>query len=433
MRLSIRLRTSASTVLHMEIPVNPDGQLFQMIHKEVKNFYFFFLSDYSFFLLGAATSNPAISGAAGAAPKVRIGRRLADLFIQSGKADVSSFRTWINGKQDLREELEALLYSKKWKELVEESIELVAEDFRILTWMEIINLNEKYVDYPDSSFYDIDTSLMWFSKILSFNNINEEAFIRNVSSIMDKKDMKVNSLWLFGSTNGGKSLLCNSIVESARFFANIMEFDERTAFPLNDAPGKRVLLINEPVIADKRIELIKNIMEGQDVAINVKHRKGVSLPRTPLIISSNKELWHYCPCEQQAILNRCVVHKLSTNDDLVNCTKKLHPMIWKSLLQFHSPSDSYEKMLSSLCNHRNWKSNFFPKMVRLTDLFNSKSEIFSEQCDDVHLSAKPSCGLCNLSIELMDVVDPPNDVSDCVSCGSKTVYLFCSQCIHVLN
>jgi len=56
-----------------------------------------------------------------------------------------------------------------------------------------------------------------------------------------------------------------------------MEFDELTQFPLNDAPGKRVILINEPVIADIIIELIKNIMEGQDVAINVKHRKGILL------------------------------------------------------------------------------------------------------------------------------------------------------------
>lgn len=119
--------------------------------------------------------------------------------------------------------------------------------------------------------------------------------------------------------------LCNSIVESARFFSNIMEFDERTAFPLNDAPGKRIILINEPVIADKRIELIKNVMEGQDTAINVKHKKGITLPRTPLIISSNKELWHYCPCEQQAILNRCIVYKLSTFDELVNCTKNCIP------------------------------------------------------------------------------------------------------------
>jgi len=101
--------------------------------------------------------------------------------------------------------------------------------------------------------------------------------------------MKTNSVWLFGATNAGKSLLCNSIVESARFYANIMEFDERVEFHLNDAPGKRVILINEPVIADKRIGLMKNVMEGQDVAINLKHKKGITLPRTPLIISSKKK------------------------------------------------------------------------------------------------------------------------------------------------
>ena len=47
-----------------------------------------------------------------------------------------------------------------------------------------------------------------------------------------------------------------------------MEFEERTSFPLNDAPGKRVISIN------KRIELIRNIMVGQETAINVEHKKG---------------------------------------------------------------------------------------------------------------------------------------------------------------
>ena len=68
-------------------------------------------------LTGAISSSEAITGAAGAAPKIRIGGRLADLFIQSGKADVSQFRSWITGKQDLRQEFKALLYRKKWKDL----------------------------------------------------------------------------------------------------------------------------------------------------------------------------------------------------------------------------------------------------------------------------------------------------------------------------
>ena len=43
--------------------------------------------------------------------------------------------------------------------------------------------------------------------------------------------MKINTLWFYGPSNAGKSLIANSIVESARFFCNIMDFDERTSFP----------------------------------------------------------------------------------------------------------------------------------------------------------------------------------------------------------
>lgn len=381
----------------------------------------------------AAITNPGITGAAGGTKKVRIGRRLADLFIQSGQADVSTFRQWLSSKEALREELESLLFSKNWKELVDEAIELVSEDFRMLSWTEIMNLNEQYVTYSESLYYDIDTSLVWLRKILAFNGIEEATFIKSVNSVMNKTDMKINSIWLFGATNAGKSLICNSIVESARFYANIMEFDERTQFPLNDAPGKRVLLINEPVIADKRIELMKNIMEGQDISINVKHKKGITLPRTPLIIASNKDLWHYCPSEQQAILNRCFTFKCNTMFELINCKKKLHPLIWNILLTNSNPTDHYFHILTAICSHRNWKSCFFEKEPRIEELFNSNINVLSESCDSVHLSVKPSCSLCQLSEKFSNLVDPPNDVTDCVSCGSKTVYLLCSTCIDIIN
>ena len=299
--------------------------------------------------------------------------------------------------------------------------------------MEIMNLNDKYVVYPDAFYYDVDTSIIWFRRILTHNKIDETAFIKCVENVMNKSEMKLNSVWLCGATNAGKSLLCNSIVESARFFSNIMEFDERTAFPLNDAPGKRVLLINEPVIADKRIELIKNIMEGQDVAINVKHKKGISLPRTPLIISSNKDLWHYCPSEKQAILNRCYSFKCGTMPELVDCTKKLHPLLWKTLIETHTSTDDFGVMLATICYHRNWKSSYFNRLSSIVELFNSHTHILSETFDAIHFSLKPSCNLCQLSIKVMDIVDPPGDVSDCVACGGKTMYLFCTKCIHVLS
>ncbi len=38
MRLSIRLRTFAATVLDIQVPINPDGVLLKMIHSEVQQF-----------------------------------------------------------------------------------------------------------------------------------------------------------------------------------------------------------------------------------------------------------------------------------------------------------------------------------------------------------------------------------------------------------
>ncbi|KZS20535.1 Uncharacterized protein APZ42_012749 [Daphnia magna] len=100
-----------------------------------------------------------------------------------------------------------------------------------------------------------------------------------------------------------------------------MDFDERTSVPLNDAPGKRVLLINEPDIGERRIESVKNIMEWQEVAINVKNQRGISLPRTPLRICSNKTLGHFCISGATAILNRCYKFEFKTMSELLNLNK----------------------------------------------------------------------------------------------------------------
>jgi len=94
-----------------------------------------------------------------------------------------------------------------------------------------MNLNYESVVYPEAQFYYVDTSIYWLKKIITFNNIVLDDFIKCVASVLDKSEMKLNGLCLCGPSNAGKSLVCN-IVESARFCANIIEFDERI-YPLD--------------------------------------------------------------------------------------------------------------------------------------------------------------------------------------------------------
>lgn len=211
-------------------------------------------------------------------------------------------------------------------------------------WKDLLSCAEDFCKY-DNTYYDLDSSYIWLLKILEFNNIDHDNFFNSIKNVIYKTEMKINSIWFYGPSNAGKSLVANSIVESCRFFANIMDFDERSSFPLNDAPGKRVLLINEPDIGERRIELVKNIMEGQEVAINVKNQRGISLPRTLLIICSNKTLWHFCMSESTAILNRCYKFEFKTMDELLFCKKKLNPLMWLKFFNSHIPDLSKQVFL----------------------------------------------------------------------------------------
>jgi hypothetical protein len=58
-------------------------------------------------------------------------------------------------------------------------------------------------------------------------------------------------------------------------------------------------------------------MEGQDVEINVKNRRGVTLPCSlqHWFFCSNKALYHCCPQEGTEILNICYFYTFKTFED----------------------------------------------------------------------------------------------------------------------
>jgi hypothetical protein len=113
-------------------------------------------------------------------------------------------------------------------------------------------------------------------------------------------------------------------------------------------------------------------MEGQDVAINVKNQRGVTLPRTPLVFCSNKTLWHFCMQESTAILNRCFMYNFDTCEELINCKKKLHPLLWLTFFDNAEPNLT-NILLNSVIFHRNLKSDMFTMNDNLNTLLQAKS------------------------------------------------------------
>lgn len=373
-------------------------------------------------------TEPSLRSRSGSS-KVSTGRRLTNFLIQSGACDPTSFRQWFVAQEELREEYEELVFSKKWKELVDEVMLLGQEDFRRKSWEDLLEINSKTMSFDESVYLDVEESYTWVVKILIHNEIDEQQFFNTVYQVMNKQNPKLNCLWIMGDSNAGKSLICNSIIESVRFFVCINEFDEFNGFPLGDTPGKRAILINEPSCAAKRIELLKNVMEGQEIAISVKHQKGVTMKRTPIFVASNWPLWRYCSNEKEAVLNRCYMFNFKPFSELEKCRKKIHPMVWYCMLKKHTNVELFKKEQSFLqvLNHRNWKRSGFPIEIPLhvLDLC-----VNVEQVDEtMHISSSENCSLCDLS-NLISSIDFTNK---CMGCDDKTVYIFCPACINVLE
>ncbi len=63
----------------------------------------------------------------------------------------------------------------------------------------------------------------------------------------------------------------------------------------------------------------------------------------------------------------------------------------------------------------------------------SNLELTSKPFNAVHLSVKLSCELCKLSEKIIRLYDSVGDVSECISCGFPTQYVFCTQCIDQIH
>jgi hypothetical protein len=61
-------------------------------------------------------------------------------------------------------------------------------------------------------------------------------------------------------------------------------------------------------------------------------------------------------------------------------------------------------------------------------LLKSNLDLTTKPFYTVHLSVKPSCELCVLSTEIFEFYDPFGDVSERLTCGFPTQYVFCTQC-----
>lgn len=176
-------------------------------------------------------------------------------------------------------------------------------------------------------------SALLIERWCSFQNIDPQQFISDVINVMDKCYRKKNTLILQGAPNSGKTFIAKSLEKAAIFYSEISQGIAGYSFMWQDCVNKRLIVINEPYFDRCMIEELKMVLEGTGLFVKQKMKGDAYLKPTPVIITTNNDIWRMCPEAKSAITARClrIYDQLQACDYLKDITKDLHPR-WINLL-----------------------------------------------------------------------------------------------------
>lgn len=159
-------------------------------------------------------------------------------------------------------------------------------------WRQLLNPLKLYgEEYDDSALHNL-------------YNLDKKT-VRYWFSVLCRCEPKKRTLVFTGSSNCGKSILANAILKPIAP-AYIQRDGGTNVHWLENLYRKSVILWEEPSIHMSNIEDVKLILGGETLIINRKNKQLIERPKGPaVIITTNKEFWHY---EPETLLNRINIY-----------------------------------------------------------------------------------------------------------------------------
>jgi len=167
--------------------------------------------------------------------------------------------------------------------------------------------------------------------VWGFNPETKRTCVRAFVGVADRRFGKKNTVYFYGRSNTGKSILMDSFMEFFQPCVGYPSQNQRSGFPWGDAANRRVIRADEPHADLDNIDIFKTIMSGNVCNVDKKYAASIIINPTPVYMSSNKPLWELCLKEKESIINRCAFIKyLSTPcpEDFGTITK----MDWNIIL-----------------------------------------------------------------------------------------------------
>lgn len=200
--------------------------------------------------------------------------------------------------------------------------------------VEIVSRAPKPLWYARHSehYYEIDYSVNLLERLLLFQYTDEDGvaeFLERLNNICEKKLPKLNTMYLWGPANCGKSYFARCVTAFYLNVGSVENFVRGEAFPLNDAVAKRILLWEEPSIAPSCLEEVKLLCGGDPMPVKVKYQGNSVVVRTPLIVTANHVA---IPAHDPAFRARVYFENWREYSKLQKENKYPHPMAYNFLL-----------------------------------------------------------------------------------------------------
>lgn len=152
-------------------------------------------------------------------------------------------------------------------------------------------------------------------------------FISSLEACIDKGKAKENTLQIVSPPSSGKNFFFDPIFLYYGNVGRIGNFNRFNQFPLQECPNRRILYWNEPNFEPAALDTLKMLLGGDMLPAKVKHQGDQTVYRTPVIITTNKEVFPNI----DAFNHRMCTYYWKEAPYLKKYDKKLHPLMWPIL------------------------------------------------------------------------------------------------------
>lgn len=152
-------------------------------------------------------------------------------------------------------------------------------------------INPTYYARKNNHYLSIEESISAVEMLLTFQYTNFVPFLERLYSVCERSLPKLNSLFIQGRPNSGKTWFIDMVAGFYLNVGNVKNVVRGQNFPFNDCVNRRLLIWNEPSIMPSGYDSVKMLAGGDPCPTAVKYQGDATITRTPLIFTSNRSIF----------------------------------------------------------------------------------------------------------------------------------------------